>query len=176
MPTITVEHELEIRRPAGEVFDFLSDHAHLPAWTAGIKRAARTSPGPVGVGTTYRVTAKMLGRRVRSTYEVTAYEPERLLAGRMTSPILDYEETYRFEGYEAHTLLKLHVEAHPRRWLRLLGPLLAVGMHRQVPIDHRRLRAVVERSGRARARAGRAPQGEPDPTREDDPGEGDAGQ
>ena len=181
--TVEVEDEFEIRRPVGEVFDFVSDHEHQPAWTLGVKRVKRTSPGPVGVGTTYRVVGKMLGRRVESTYEVTAYEPDRCFSGRMTSPQLSFEETFHFEeGDGGGTVVRLRAHAQPGGALRLLGPLLGPAMQRQVRADHRRLRSVLERSPGARARTGPSTgpsteEHEPaEPGPEEDGGEGDAGE
>jgi hypothetical protein len=167
------------------VFDFLSDHERRPAWAAGVERVRRTSPGPMGVGATYRVVGKMLGRRVVSTYGLTAYEPDALFSGRMRSSLFSVEETYRFEpAGEEGTLVRARIEAQPQRWLRLLGPLLAVAMTRQVKIDHRRLSVVLERSRRARRRAARRARAAPsseqhegtETTHEDDGGEGDPGQ
>ena len=191
MASVTLEHEVEIRRPVGEVFNFVSDTEHLPAWMAGVKRVSRSSPGPVGIGTTYRVVAKMLGRRVDSTYEITAYEPDKLVSGRMTSPLFAFEETYRFEPEDPdRTVVHVAAEVTPNGPLRFLGPLLGLAMQRQVQADHRRLRSTLERAGgagrsararaRTRTRAGRAagtPQNEgPEAGHDDDGGEGDGGQ
>ncbi|MDQ4098586.1 MAG: SRPBCC family protein [Actinomycetota bacterium] len=172
---ITVEDEVEIRRPVGEVFDFLGDQEHRPAWNAGVKRVRRTSPGPIGVGTTYRIVGMMLGRRVVSTYELTAYQPDTLFSGRMRSPVFSVDETYRFEAAgEDGTCVRVEIAARPERWLRPLGPLLAVAMSRQVKADHRRLGTVLQRSRRARARAARAQQHEgAEAHHEGDGGEGD---
>lgn len=193
MAPVTLEHEVEIRRPVGEVFDFVSDSEHLPAWMAGVKRVSRSSPGPIGVGTTYQVVAKMLGRRVDSTYEVTAFEPDRLVSARMTSPLFAFEETYRFEAEDDdRTLVRVDAEVRPSGPLRFLGPLLGVAMQRQVQADHRRLRSTLERrsgaagrsastGARTQARTGRsapaAPQDEAPETGHDQDGwEGDLDQ
>ncbi|MGH9222448.1 MAG: SRPBCC family protein [Acidimicrobiales bacterium] len=151
MTPISVEDEVEIRQPRSRVYAFISDHEHLPAWMAGVSRASRTSPGPVGVGTRYRVVGRMLGRRVESTYELTAYEPDTMFSGRLTSPLFEVEETYRFDGDGSTTKVQLTAEAHPGEKLRLLGPVLALAMPRQVKADHRRLKTLLE------ARAGKAP-------------------
>jgi uncharacterized membrane protein len=154
---ITVEDEVEIRRPVGEVFDFLSDQEHRPAWSAGIRRVRRTSPGPIGVGATYRIVGKTLGRRIVSTYELTAYEPDALFSGRMRCSVFSVDETYRFEAAgDDGTCVRVQIAARPERWLRPLGPLLAVAMTRQVKADHRRLGVVLARSRRARPKAARA--------------------
>jgi uncharacterized membrane protein len=181
--SVTLEHEVVIRRPLGEVFDFVSDSEHLPAWMAGVKRVSRSSPGPIGVGTTYRVLAKMLGRRVESTYEVTAYEPDKLVALRMTSPLFGFEETYRFEAEDAErTVVQVEADVRPSGALRFLGPVLGLAMQRQVQADHRRLRSTLERrSARTGARVGRsapaAAQDEPpEPSHDGEARKGDPGE
>lgn len=153
MSTIHVEDEVEIHRPATEVFAFVSDHENLPAWTVGVKRATRTSPPPIGVGTRYVVDARILGRRVESTYEVTAYEPGRVVAGRMVSPFFAFDEEYRFEGDGAgRTRVTLSADARPGGVMRLLRPVLGLAFHRQVRADHRRLRTALEPSPTRRSR------------------------
>lgn len=157
MTSIEFEDELEIRRPRRDVFAFLSDQEHLPAWNGGVTRARRTTPGPIGVGTTYRVVGKMLGRRVESTYELIAYDPDEMFAGRMVSRYFSIEETYRLEGDDGTTRLTVAVEAAPEGRLRLLGPLLAAGVPRQIKSDHRRLKSILERRPRRPPKATRAP-------------------
>lgn len=157
MISIPVEDEVEIRQSCRRVYAFLSDREHLPAWMAGVSRASRESPGPIGVGTRYRVVGRMMGRRVESLYEVTAYEPEQVFAGRLTSSLFEFEETYRFGEERGKTTVQLTAEAHPGGKLALLSPLLAVAVPRQVRADHRRLKAILE----TRARKTKPPQGPP---------------
>jgi carbon monoxide dehydrogenase subunit G len=142
----TVEHGFDVRRPRGDVFVFLSDRERLPAWTSGIKRVRRISTGLGGVGTTYAVVGKMLGRRVEARYEVTAYEPDLTYAGRMVAPSFTFEETYRLEDTPDGTRVHLQARSLPKGRLRLLGPLLGMGIQRQVHADHKRLRTLLERS------------------------------
>jgi uncharacterized membrane protein len=161
LATIHVEDEVDIRRPPSEVFAFVGNHENLPVWTVGVKRATRTTPPPVGVGTRYDVVGRILGRRVKSTYEVTAYEPGRVVAGRMESSFFSFDEEYRFEGNgNGRTRVRLRADARPGGVVRFLRPVLGPALQRQVRADHRRLRTALERrSGRgrtARRRAGPA--------------------
>lgn len=165
MSTIRIEHELEIRRPRAEVFTFVSDHDHLPAWTNGVSRCKSTTPGPVGVGTTYLVVGRTLGRRVESTYELTEFEPPNRFAGRLRSKLFTIDETYTFEGAADRTTVRLTAEATPGRALRLLGPFLGLAVDRQIKSDHERLKTILERRKRrgtprspGSPRAPRAPQ------------------
>ena len=148
MSTIRIEHEVAIRRPRADVFAFISDHDHRPAWTNGVARVKRTSSGPIGVGTTYSVVGRSMGRRVESTYELTEYEPAVRFAGRLSSKLFTVEETYQFDGDEGVTTVRLTADATPGRALRLLGPLLGVAVDRQIQGDHQRLKKILERRRR----------------------------
>jgi uncharacterized protein YndB with AHSA1/START domain len=77
-----IERTLTIHRPVDEVFAYLSDVAHGPAYICGQREAHTTSAGPMGVGTTF--TTRSVVRRTR-TYQVTAYEPSRALSWKTTS-------------------------------------------------------------------------------------------
>jgi hypothetical protein len=74
----TFQNTVTIRRPVEDVFAFLADFENVPRWNKAILRTRKTSPGPVGVGTTYRQV-----RTVPSTseegFEVTGFEPPRRL-------------------------------------------------------------------------------------------------
>jgi carbon monoxide dehydrogenase subunit G len=146
--TIRIEHEVEIQRPQAEVFDFVSDHDHLPAWTVGVKRAKQTTPGPIGVGTTYAVVGRTMGRRVESTYELTEFAPSTSFSGRMESRLFSIDETYEFEGDGDQTTVRLTADAAPGRLMRVLGPLLGVAVERQIKADHQRLKTILERKRR----------------------------
>jgi len=146
--TIRIEHEVEIRRPRADVFAFVSDQDHRPAWVGGVARVRRTSPGPIGAGATYAVVGRALGRRVESNYELIEYEPAASFAGRTSSSVFTIDETYVFEGDGTVTTVRLTADATPGRMLRLLGPLLGLAVERQIRSDHRRLKAILERNRR----------------------------
>ncbi|MDQ3979276.1 MAG: SRPBCC family protein [Actinomycetota bacterium] len=146
-PGIQVEDIVEIRRELDHVFDFLSDGERLPAWMAGVKRAKRTSPpGGTGAGTTYRIVGKALGRRVESSYQLTAYEPGQRFSSRMESPFFRLDQAYTFRESAGVTRVTLTGKAVPLGRFKLLGPVLFVAMQRQVRADHRGLKGVLERS------------------------------
>jgi len=51
----TFQNTVTIRRAIDDVFAFLADFENLPTWNYAIVETKKTSPGPVGVGTTFRV-------------------------------------------------------------------------------------------------------------------------
>jgi len=74
----TFQNTVTIRRPVEEVFAFLADFENVPRWNYAIVETTKVSPGPVGVGTTYRQT-RSVPRRSEEGFEVTAFEPPRRL-------------------------------------------------------------------------------------------------
>ena len=142
--TIHVSDSVVIARPAAEVFAFVADHQNLPAWTVGVRTSRRLTTGPPGNGSRYKIEGKLLGRTIRSSYQVTAFDPGRGFDGTMTSPIFGFTERYRFEADHDATRVQMTASAEPHGIFRLLAPVMAAGVRRQVRADHRRLKALLE--------------------------------
>jgi len=143
--TINVSDSVVIARPVPEVFAFVADHENLPAWTVGVKEARRLTEGLPASGSRYRVVGRLLGRPVESSYLVTGFEPGRGFDGTMTSPVFGFSERYRFEPAGGGTRVSMSATVEPHGLFRLLTPVMAAGVRRQVRADHRRLKTVLER-------------------------------
>jgi uncharacterized protein YndB with AHSA1/START domain len=70
----TFENTVTIRRAVEDVFAFLADFENIPTWNYAIVETKKTSPGPVGVGTTYR-QLRSVPSRSEEGFQVTAFEP-----------------------------------------------------------------------------------------------------
>jgi hypothetical protein len=144
--TIRIHDSVVIARPLAQVFGFVADHRNLPAWTVGVKNAERLTAGPPASGSRYRIEGKMIGRTIESGYQVTAFEPGRGFEGTMTSPMFGFCERYRFESDHDATRVWMTATAEPHGIFRLLAPVMAAGVRRQVKADHRRLKSLLEHS------------------------------
>jgi Polyketide cyclase / dehydrase and lipid transport len=116
-----------IERPPAEVFRFVAtDHFHNhPKWDPAVTSITKTSPGPMGVGTTARLVRTDRGRRVEGSMEVTEYQP-----------VSSFTEVSRFGPFTLHaratlepvgpasTRLQLVIDTRARRAIRLLLPLM----------------------------------------------------
>ena len=142
--TIHVSDSVVIARPTAEVFAFVADHQNLPAWTVGVRTSRRLTAGPPGNGSRYAIEGRLLGRTIRSSYQVTAFDPGRSFQGTMTSPVFGFSERYRFEADHQATCVQMTASAEPHGIFRLLAPVMAAGIRRQVKADHRRLKALLE--------------------------------
>ena len=76
---IRVDREIEVARPAAEVFERLTRIEDLPRWQPAIVEAKLTSPGPIGAGSTVRIVAEAAGQRTEADGTVTEFvRPERI--------------------------------------------------------------------------------------------------
>ena len=75
-----IEVSIVIDRPLDEVFAYLADEENNVNWRSGMVDVRRTSEGPVGVGTTYRIVNHVMGRRIEGEAEVTQFELNRKYA------------------------------------------------------------------------------------------------
>lgn len=103
-------HQVTIRRPASEVFGFISDGMNGPKWRPGIVDIAHVSGS--GVGAVYKQGVKGLGgRRIDADYRVTADEPNaRLAFEAIAGPVRPTGE-YVLEEVEDGTRLTFALQA-----------------------------------------------------------------
>jgi uncharacterized membrane protein len=76
---IRVVVEVDIDRPAPEVFAYLEEVENNTRWLKGMRSCRWTSPPPVRVGSTYEQRSEFLGREIRTSFEVTRHEPGHLV-------------------------------------------------------------------------------------------------
>ena len=67
---IDVSHSIDIDRPGGEVFDFVSEFPNNPRWQRGQRSCEWTSEPPLRVGSTYDQHARFLGRDMTNSFRV----------------------------------------------------------------------------------------------------------
>lgn len=75
------QNTITITRAPREVFAFLADLRNIPKWNYAIERTVPASPGPPGVGATYRQT-RTIPRRSEESLEITVFEPSSRIAIR----------------------------------------------------------------------------------------------
>jgi len=140
----TFQNTVTIRRPIEDVFGFLADFENIPTWNYAILRTSKTSPGPVGVGTTYR-QIRSLPSRTEEGFEVTVFQPTSRLEihgeiGPFTATI-----SYLLAPLGDATRLTNTVDLKPASGaLRLLAPLAAPRVKTAVAANLDALRQLLE--------------------------------
>lgn len=123
--------ESHIKRPADEVFDYVTDPSKLATWQTNTVSAVQEGDGPVGLGTRIReVHRGPGGREAESVVEVSEYEPNRTFAMRVVegTPI---HGRITFEETDGGTLMRFRVHGQLGGAMRLLQPLARPALRRQ---------------------------------------------
>jgi len=111
-----------IRRPVEDVFAFLADFENVPRWNHAIESTTKTSPGPVGVGSTFR-QIRSEPKRSEEGFEVTVFEPTNRLAIDGEIGPFHARAEYLLEPIEGATRLTNAVELEPSSAVsKLLAP------------------------------------------------------
>jgi hypothetical protein len=116
-----------IERPPAEVFRFVAtDHfQNHPKWDPAITSITKTSPGPMGLGTTARLVRTDRGRQLQGSLEVTEYQPvsSSTVVSRFGPFTLQARTTFAPLA-PASTRLQLVIDTHARGVMKLLLPLM----------------------------------------------------
>ena len=106
----SASHSVTINRPASEVFAFVAEGENAPRWRTGVLDIRRVSGQ--GVGAVYRQGVRGPGgRRVAADYQVTAYQPDTLLAFKTIAGPVRPTGEFRLDEADGATTLTLSLRA-----------------------------------------------------------------
>jgi hypothetical protein len=104
--------------------------------------------GPLGVGTTFEQVLRLLGRRIVTAFEVTAYEPNRRIQiGRFPGRWRSAVGRRTFEPTPGGTRVAFAAEGKSGLFFNLLEPLVTVGAKRAARRDLANLKNVLGAEG-----------------------------
>jgi uncharacterized protein YndB with AHSA1/START domain len=103
-------HFVVIRRPVQDVFAYIADGEKCPEWRSGVLDIRRVSGEGLGAKYAQGVSGPM-GRRVAADYEITAFEPNRLIEFRTTAGPVRPQGRYDFDAADGGTRLTLSLRA-----------------------------------------------------------------
>lgn len=146
--TIEVTSEVEISRPADEVFAFVADAENNPTWQGGMRSCRWATDPPIAVGSVYEQEAAFLGRPITSTFEVVALEPGRSITIETTASTFPIRVTRSVAPVgDDRCRVSAVVRGDPSGVFRVFTPLLRRMVQRSVRGDYRRLRRVLGEPG-----------------------------
>ncbi|HET7661167.1 MAG TPA: SRPBCC family protein [Oryzihumus sp.] len=130
-----VEGQTVIRRPVDEVFDYVADERHEPAYNRRMVRAAKLTDGPVGAGTRFEAQMATRPRPMHMVTELTGFERPHRLELRTTSGFAEVRGAMTFDAVDGGTRMRWSWELRPHGALRLAGPVLGwVGRRQEAAI------------------------------------------
>jgi uncharacterized protein YndB with AHSA1/START domain len=76
MTTVLRTHQVLVKVPLQQAFDYVSDLTRHPEWSGGELKIEAVTPGPVAVGKEYRSRGEVAVQKDRpNTVRVSVYEP-----------------------------------------------------------------------------------------------------
>jgi len=139
-----IEESVEIKQPVERVFAYTTDAKSWPKWQSIIVEAEQTSPGPVTLGTTFRGTSRMMGRSMPWTAKATEFEASRKYGKRIDSGSMIIEQHNTYHPVEGGTRFTILYDMKVGGFLKLLSPVLASSMRRELKTSLGNLKSVLE--------------------------------
>ena len=96
MATVTVSNHVEA--PVEQVFKVFTDIEHGPEHVSGIKKLEMLTPGVVHLGSRWRETRDVLGRKDSAEMEITAFERDHMYTITHHKAGVKVDTTFWFEA------------------------------------------------------------------------------
>ncbi len=114
-------------RSADETFDYMATFSNAAEWDPGVLAGDQLDPGPVGVGTRFRLVVSFLGRRLPLTYSITGYAAHHEVVLVATSRLLRSTDRIVVTPAGAGASVSYDADIQLRGPLRLLDPVMSRG-------------------------------------------------
>lgn len=131
MAVAHIQGSIGIRRPVGEVFDFVADERNEPAYNPQMRKVEKATPGPIGLGTVWRATIGTKRRQTSFELEVTDYVRPWRLGSVTRMGGADLRGGLTFRPTDEGTWMDWSWDFRPKGLLKLAGPVFTVVGRRQ---------------------------------------------
>jgi uncharacterized membrane protein len=139
-----IEESVEIKRPVDEVFAYTTGAKSWPKWQSFIVEAEQTSQGPMGVGTTFKGTNRMMGRSMKWSAKVTEYEPNTKWAKSITCGSVIIEEHMTYEPLEGGINFTIIYDMKVGGFLKLFSPMVVSSTRKETKKSLSNLKSILE--------------------------------
>ena len=139
----TYASEVDIARPAREVFAAINDIAGWSEWT-DMRDVRHDQPGPIAAGSTgtFTLPGGLFSGPIR--FELTRLEPDQRVTYEMTHPAFTWTAEMRVEPTDAGSRLATSGAFRLRGWRRVLQPIVSREVSRGEAAELDRMKAILE--------------------------------
>ncbi|SRR5258708_2920491 len=128
---IYAEQTVVIHRPLAEVFALVSDATKESLWNPAVLRTEQLDSKPVGIGTVYQETHRVILRQNTMTSEVVSYQPNQHIGFKSISGGPVQTHMYTLEPQAEGTRITLRSEVQIPGFFGILAPFLRRIAHEQ---------------------------------------------
>ena len=142
---IDFSFDVTIDRSPQEVFSAVTDLERLRDWQPAVVDVELLGDGPLRTGSRLKEVRQVRGKRLEQIVEIAAHEPGRRFGLRIVEGPLPVHGDLTFSPVEGGaTRLHMHAYGHANGAMRLLQPLLTVGLKREFRRQYLRLKGLLE--------------------------------
>lgn len=105
-----VSMQVVINQPVEKVFEYVTNVANHLTWHENLLEAHITPEGPLGVGSTYHYVTSVMGNRIPSQMQISAWEENRVWGITTTGVPNPAQTLYTFDGAGDSTTLTIEME------------------------------------------------------------------
>lgn len=138
------KNSIFINRPPQDVFNTITDPTKLSLWQSMTETAEWSSNGDLGVGSTMRVVARFLGRKIESDIEVTAWEPPHRVDYKFVNGPYPAEVSNTLQPQGEGTLLTAQSQGEMGSFFKLAEGLVARQLEKQLDANNETLKLLME--------------------------------
>ena len=139
-----IEEGIEINCPVEKAFAFTTDAGSWNTWQSMILEAEQTSPGPVGVGTSFRGTNRMMGHTMQWTASSTEYKPAKKFGKNITSGSVLIEQHNTYVPTERGLKFTIAWDVKVNGFLKLMSPIMVSTMRKELQKSLVNLKQILE--------------------------------
>ncbi len=139
-----IEENIEIRCPVEKVFALTTDAAQWSTWHTAIPEAEQTSGGPVGVGTTFRGTTRLMGRSMPWTSTVTEYDANRTFGKNIDSGSVFIKQHNTYAPTPEGTKFTMVYDMRFSGFIRLMSPMIVRSMRKEMKNSLINMKGILE--------------------------------
>lgn len=140
-----IQTSITINRPIEQVFAFVTDFGKAVQWQPGIVEAKMTSTGPAGMGSTYKWVQQIVGQKMDTTGQVTAWNPPNGYDWKSLSGPFPMTGGVKLQAEGNGTLVTQFADAEPGGFFKLAEGMLMKQIEGQFSQGLKNLKELLEK-------------------------------
>lgn len=140
-----VERSVVIKKPIAEVFSYSQNFENITEWEGGVESVQMVEGPDNVVGSRFREVRKFLGKEMKTTLEITAYDENEKWAAKVIEGPVPFEVTMTYESVPEGTKITTVVEGEPKGFFKLAEKMVASTLEKNLGEDFARLKSLLEK-------------------------------
>ena len=142
---INLDFGILVDKPVKDVFAFVANPNNMSKWNSAVVSLEQVTPGEVGVGTKFKSTGELMGRRVEGEMQITAYEPDTKCGFQVNAGPMQVNMTMTFKTVGTGTKISLNAQGNPAGFFKIAEGMLAGRVKTMMEENLARLKSVLEK-------------------------------